>query len=97
MSVTRPVCWIGRCCCRRVPAGCWGLSLELPGGGTIVSSNAEVAELADDQIRFSPGLGERTEVWLRTDRRVGGLNVRTEGDLAVVAGPAGADLVVTFD
>ena len=49
-----------------------GLGLLLPGGGTIVSSNAEVAELAEDRIRFSPGLGGRTEVWLRTDRRVGG-------------------------
>ena len=73
-----------------------GLGLELPGGGTIVSSNAEVAELADDRIRFSPGLGERTEVWLRTDRLIGGMNVRAEGDLTVVTGPAGADLVVTF-
>jgi beta-galactosidase len=73
-----------------------GLSLELPGGGTIVSSNAEVAELAGDRIRFSPGLGERTEVWLRTDRRVAGPGRRTEGDLTVLTGPAGADLVVTF-
>ena len=74
-----------------------GLGLELPSGGTIVSSNAEIAELADAWIRFSPGLGERTEVWLRTDRRVTGPGTRTEGDLTVVTGPAGADLVVTFD
>ena len=74
-----------------------GLGLLLPGGGTIVSSNAEVAELTDDRIRFSPGLGERTEVWLRTDRRVAGADARTEGDLTVATGPAGADLVVTFD
>jgi beta-galactosidase len=74
-----------------------GLGLELPSGETIVSSNAEVAELTNARIRFSPGLGERTEVWLRTDRRVTGPSTRTEGDLTVVTGPAGADLVVTFD
>ena len=73
-----------------------GLGLRLPGGGTIVSSNAEVAELADDRFRFSPGLGDRTEVWLRTDRTVTGADTRTEGELTVVTGPAGADLVLAF-
>jgi len=34
---------------------------------------------------------------LRTDRRVIGPSTRMEGDLTVVTGPAGADLVVTFD
>ena len=61
-----------------------GLGVELPGGGTIVSSNAEVAELADDRIRFSSGMGKRTEVWLRTERRVGGTDGRTEGDLTLL-------------
>jgi beta-galactosidase len=74
-----------------------GLGLELPGGGTLASSNAEITDLTDDRIRFSPGLGERTEVWLRTDRVVTGGHTRIEGDLTVVTGPAGADLVVTFE
>ena len=73
-----------------------GLGLQLPGGGTIVSSNAEIAELADGRLRFSPGLGDRTEVWLRTDRTVTGADTRTEGELTVVTGPAGADLVIEF-
>ena len=36
-------------------------------------------------------------MWLRTDRCVGGSEVRTDGDLTLVTGPTGADLVVTFD
>jgi beta-galactosidase len=70
------------------------LGLELPGGGTIVSSNAEVAELSHHRIRFAPGLGERTEVWLRTERTVRSRDTRIEGDLTLVSGPAGQDLVV---
>jgi beta-galactosidase len=73
-----------------------GLGLQLPGGGTIVSSNAEIAELADGLLKFFPGLGDRTEVWLRTDRTVTGANTRAEGELIVVTGPAGADLVIEF-
>ena len=73
-----------------------GLGLQLPGGGTIVSSNAEIAELADDRLRFSAGLGDRTEVWLRTDRTVTGADIRTDGELTVVTGPANADLVIEF-
>lgn len=38
-----------------------GLGLGLPGGGTIVSSNAEVTQVDEGGIRFSPGLGDRTE------------------------------------
>ena len=71
-----------------------GLGLQLPGGGTIVSSNAEIAELADGRLRFSAGLGDRTEVWLRTNRTVTGADTRTEGELTVVTGPANADLVI---
>jgi hypothetical protein len=73
-----------------------GLGLHLPGGGTIVSSNAEIAELANVRLRLSPGLGDRTEVWLRTDRTVTGADTRIEGELTVVTGPAGADLVIEF-
>lgn len=73
-----------------------GIGLELPTGGTIVSSNAEVAGLAANRIRFTPGLGDRTEVWLRTERSVTGGTTRTEGDLTVITGPADADLVVTL-
>lgn len=73
-----------------------GLGLELPGGGTIVSSNAEVAGVTGDRVRFSPGRGERTEVWLRTDRKVSGGATRTEHDLTVLTGPPGADLLVEF-
>lgn len=73
-----------------------GLGLQLPGGGTIVSSNAEVAEVTPDRLRFSPGLGSRTEVWLRTDRRVSAPTVRRSGELTLVSGPAGADLVVAL-
>ena len=72
-----------------------GLGLRLPGGGTIVSSNAEVAELAQDRIRFAPGLGRDTEVWLRTDRTV----IATQpgrGRLTVITGPAGAALDIAF-
>lgn len=71
-----------------------GFGLQLPGGGTIVSSNAEIAELADDRLRFSAGLSDPTEVWLRTDRTVTGADSRTEGELTVVTGPANADLVI---
>ncbi len=53
-----------------------GLGLRLPDGGTIVSSNAEVAEQAQDRIRFAPGPGRDTEVWLRTERTV--IATRTE-------------------
>ena len=73
-----------------------GLGLQLPGGGTIVSSNAEVAELAEDRIRFSPGLGRDTEVWLRTDRTVIAAHTRVEGDLTVITGPAGAALDIAL-
>ena len=38
------------------------LVLQLPDRGTIVSSNAEVAELAKDRIRFDPGIGRVPEV-----------------------------------
>jgi beta-galactosidase len=73
-----------------------GLGLRLPNGGAIVSSNAEIAELADGRLRFLAGLGDRTEVWLRTDHTVTGADVRTEGELTVVTGPAGADLAIEF-
>ena len=64
-----------------------GLGLQLPGGATIVASNAEVTATTDDSVRFGPGLGERTEVWLRSDRRVWASEVRRVGDLTVAFGP----------
>ncbi|GAA1837563.1 beta-galactosidase [Microlunatus capsulatus] len=72
------------------------LGLDLPGLGTVVASNAEVAAVEPDRVRFSPGLQDRTEVWLRTARPVEGPSVRTVDDLVVVTAPGGADLVVTF-
>ena len=73
-----------------------GLGLQLPGGGTIVASNAEVAELAEDRLRFAPGLGRETQVWLRTDRTVIATQTRVEGELTVITGPAGDALDITF-
>jgi beta-galactosidase len=72
------------------------LGLDLPGLATVVASNAEVAEVGPDRVRFSPGLQDRTEVWLRTARPVQAAEVRTVGDLVVVTGPADVDLLVTF-
>ena len=74
-----------------------GLGLRLPGGETVVSSNAEVTAVTENSVRFGVGLGERTEVWLRSDRRVWGPEVRAVGELTVVLGPPGGDLEVTFD
>ncbi|MET0693153.1 MAG: beta-galactosidase [Propionibacteriaceae bacterium] len=74
-----------------------GVGLRLPGGGTLVSSNAEVMEVSERMLRFTPGLGAETVVWLRTDRVVNAPSTRREGDLTVVTGPAGAELVITFD
>jgi len=73
-----------------------GLGLPLPGGGTIVSSNAEVVQVAPDRLRFGRGLGAQTEVWLRTDRPVHGGEIRREADLTVVSGTDLDGLVVTF-
>lgn len=73
-----------------------GLGLRLPGGATIVSSNAEVAAVAENTVRFGPGLGDRPEVWLRSERRVWAPEVRRVGDLTVVLGSPGGDLEVTF-
>ncbi len=73
-----------------------GLGLRLPGGGEIVSSNAEITAVDLDQLRFSPGLQNGTEVWLRTDRAVTNPRTRTEGNLTVVTAPPGEDLLVTF-
>ena len=73
-----------------------GLGLRLPGGGTIVSSNAEVTELAEDSVRFGSALGDRTEVWLRSDRRVWGREVRAAGDMTVVLGSPDGGLEVTL-
>ena len=61
-----------------------------------MSSNAEVAELAEDRLRFAPGLGRETEVWLRTDRTVIATHTRVEGELTVITGPAGAAVDITF-
>lgn len=69
-----------------------GLGLELPGGGTIVSSNAEVTELGVDHVVFGPGLGAETVVWLRTDRTVRtSATTRVEGDVITIttSGPLG--------
>ena len=74
-----------------------GLGLQLPGGGTIVSSNAEVTGATESSVRFGVGLGDRTEVWLRSDRRVWGPEVRAVGDLTVVLARPGDGLEVTFD
>ena len=73
-----------------------GLGLHLPGGETIMSSNAEVTAVTDNTVRFGSGLGRRTEVWLRSDRRVWGPEVRAVGELTVVLGPPGGGLEVTF-
>jgi beta-galactosidase len=73
-----------------------GLGLQLPGGGTIASSNAEVAEVTEDRLRLAPGLSRHTQVWLRTDRRVIATQTRVEGDLTVITGPAGAALDIAF-
>ncbi len=73
-----------------------GLGLQLDNDTTIVSSNAELAAAHDDQLRFLPGLGERTEIWLRTDRPVSGGEVRRERELTVITGPATADLVIAL-
>lgn len=73
-----------------------GLGLRLPDAGTIVSSNAEIAELAEDRIRFAPGLGRDTEVWLRTERTVIATRTRVEDRLTVITGPAGAALDIAF-
>ena len=73
-----------------------GLGLHLPGGETIVSSNAEVTAVTDNSVRFGSGLGRRTEVWLRSDRRVWGPEVRAVGGWTVVLGPPGGGLEVTF-
>ncbi|SDS48321.1 beta-galactosidase [Friedmanniella luteola] len=72
------------------------LGLELPGLATVVASNAEVAEVGPDRVRFRPGLQDRTEVWLRTDRVVQASEVRTVDGSVVVSGPADADLLVRF-
>ena len=46
---------------------------------------------------FSPGLGERTEVWLRTDRAgPHAAATRVEGDLTVVTASAGTGIELTF-
>ena len=74
-----------------------GLGLHLPGGETLVSSNAEVTAVTDDSVRFGSVSGDRTEVWLRSDRRVWAPEVRAVGDLTVVLGPVGGGLEVTFD
>ena len=82
-----------------------GLGLHLPGGETLVSSNAEVAAVTDDSVRFGPGVslglgpgrGDRTEVMIRSDRRVRAPEVRSLGDgLTVALGPVGGGLEVTF-
>jgi hypothetical protein len=73
-----------------------GLGLHLTGGGTIVSSNAEVDQLAEDRIRFAPGLGRDTRVWLRTNRRVIATYTRVDAEQTVITGPAGAAVDIAF-
>lgn len=74
-----------------------GLGLALPGGGTLVSANAELVEVTADLIRFGPALGTTTEVWLRSERVVGGDGeIQRRGDLIRVRAAGGRGLLVTF-
>ncbi len=62
-----------------------GLGLRLPGGGTLVSANAELREVGADRLRFGPPLQEITEIRLATDRPIlSSGTVRAEGGHQVV-------------
>lgn len=69
------------------------LGLPLPGGGVIVSANAEVTAAAPGRLELTPGLGDSTLVHLQGVRDVTtsdeDVEIVVEGDVTRIAGPAG--------
>ena len=62
-----------------------GIGLRLPGGGRLLSANAELQEVTSSGLRFGPTVQDHTEVWLETPdqrrRRVTGTGPQLVVDL----------------
>lgn len=72
------------------------LGLRLPGGERVVA-NAEIIRADQHRVEFSAGLGERTEVWLRTARPVTAeADIRVCGAWQVVTAASADPLTVAF-
>ena len=83
--------------CPRRPAGCWGSGSSCPSARRWCRRMRRSPSWPTTGSGSLPAWASAPRCGCAPTAGSAGADARTEGDLTVVTGPAGADLVVTFD